>query len=295
MTQTLPTREDATTMATEDSTRADVPLVLPFEDPRCQSVDLTGGKGASLASMTAPGLPVPPGFVITSAAFRAAVDEDALRAAMRRDDVEAARTLVAAARPPRELIEEGYAELQGLVAVRSSACAEDSDGASYAGQQETFLNTDGLDAVLRNVVECWLSFFTERAVFYRRNKGSLEDVAMAVVVQQMIDSQKSGVLFTVDPVHGRKDRMVVEAALGLGEAVVSGEHTPDTYTLSREGVVKRSKVVDAERVLTDEDCVALARMGGMLAELHGGPQDIEWAFDAAGDLYLLQSRPITTV
>ena len=149
--------------------------------------------------------------------------------------------------------------------------------------------------MLHNVVECWLSFFTDRAVFYRQEKGSLEDVAMAVVVQQMIDSQKSGVMFTVDPVHGRKDRMVVEAARGLGEAVVSGETTPDNYTLSREGVVKKSKIVDAERVLTDEECAALARMGQKLAQLHGVPQDIEWAFDADGDLYLLQSRPITTI
>jgi pyruvate,water dikinase len=273
----------------------DRPLVLPFSDHRCQVVELTGGKGASLATMTAHGLPVPPGFVITSTAFAAAVDEEALREAMRRKDVEAARALVAKAQPPRELIAEAFAALSGPVAVRSSACAEDSEGASYAGQQETFLNTDGLEAVLSNVVECWLSFFTDRAVFYRQEKGSLEDVAMAVVVQQMVDSQKSGVLFTVDPVHGRKDRMVVEAARGLGEAVVSGEITPDNYTLSRDGVVKKSKVVDDERVLTDEQCVELARMGRTLTELHGVPQDIEWAFDAAGDLYLLQSRPITTV
>jgi pyruvate,water dikinase len=292
MTATLPppTAEEPPAVPTQDQ-----PLVLPFSDPRCQRVELTGGKGASLATMTAEGLPVPPGFVITSAAFAAAVDEEALREAMRRDDVEAARALVAAAAPPRELIEREYATLHGLVAVRSSACAEDSAGASYAGQQETFLNTDGLEAVLHNVVECWLSFFTDRAVFYRQQKGSLEDVAMAVVVQQMIDSQKSGVLFTVDPVHGRKDRMVVEAARGLGEAVVSGEITPDNYTLSRQGVVKKSKVVDAERVLTDDECAALAGMGQKLAELHGGPQDIEWAFDAFGDLYLLQSRPITTI
>jgi len=285
-----PTAEEHSAVSTHDQ-----PLVLPFGDPRCQVVELTGGKGASLATMTAEDLPVPPGFVITSAAFATDVDEDALREAMRRKDVEAARSLVAAAKPPRELIEREYAKLHGLVAVRSSACAEDSEGASYAGQQETFLNTDGLEAVLHNVVECWLSFFTDRAVFYRQEKGSLDDVAMAVVVQQMIDSQKSGVMFTVDPVHGRKDRMVVEAAPGLGEAVVSGEVTPDNYTLSRQGVVKKAKVVDAERVLSDEECVALAEMGQKLAELHGVPQDIEWAFDAAGDLYLLQSRPITTV
>jgi pyruvate,water dikinase len=179
--------------------------------------------------------------------------------------------------------------------VRSSACAEDSEAASYAGQQETYLNTDGLAEVLANVVRCWLSFFTERAVFYRREKGSMDDVAMAVVVQQMVDSQTSGVLFTADPVHGRRDRMVVEAARGLGEAVVSGEVTPDNYTLSRDGVVKKSRVVGAERVLSDADCAALAGLGRQVADLHGGPQDIEWAFDADGRLCLLQSRPITTI
>jgi pyruvate, water dikinase len=274
---------------------SDAPLVLPFADPRCQQVELTGGKGASLATMTAEGLPVPPGFVITSAAFAAAVDEDALRDAMRTKDIEAAQAMVAAADPPRELIEQHYIRLTGRVAVRSSACAEDSQGASYAGQQETYLNTDGLADVLTNVVRCWLSFFTQRAVFYRQEKGSLDDVAMAVVVQQMVDSQKSGVMFTVDPVRGRKDRMVIEATPGLGEAIVSGEVTPDHYTLSRDGVVKRSKVVGAERVLDDAECAALVKLGQRLTDLHGVPQDIEWAFDIDGELFLLQSRPITTI
>ena len=273
----------------------DAPLVLPFRDPRCRQVALAGGKGASLAAMTAEGLPVPPGFVIASTAFEAAVDTNALRKLMRATDVDAARAMVATAEPPKEPIGRHYAELTGLVAVRSSACAEDSEAASYAGQQETYLNTDGLAEVLANVVRCWLSFFTERAVFYRREKGSLDDVAMAVVVQQMVDSDKSGVLFTVDPVHGRRDRMVVEAARGLGEAVVSGEVTPDNYTLGRDGVVKKSRVVGAERVLSDADCAALAGLGRRLADLHGGPQDIEWAFDADGRLFLLQSRPITTI
>jgi pyruvate,water dikinase len=273
----------------------DAPLVLPFRDPRCRQVALAGGKGASLATMTAEDLPVPPGFVIVSTAFEAVVDADALRELMRGGDLDAARAMVAAVEPPKEPIERHYAELTGLVAVRSSACAEDSESASYAGQQETYLNTDGLAEVLANVVRCWLSFFTERAVFYRREKGSMDDVAMAVVVQQMVDSQTSGVLFTVDPVHGRRDRMVVEAARGLGEAVVSGEVTPDNYTLSRDGVVKKSRVVGAERVLSDADCAALAGLGRQVADLHGGPQDIEWAFDADGRLCLLQSRPITTI
>lgn len=289
MTATLPTEPEPAVR------NHDQPLVLPFDDPRCRVVELTGGKGASLATMVAERLPVPRGFVITSAAFSGAVDEVALREAMHRGDVEAARSLVAAARPPADLVERQYSTLRGLVAVRSSACAEDSGSASYAGQQETYLNTAGLDAVLHNVVECWLSFFTDRAVFYRQEKGSLDDVAMAVVVQEMVDSAKSGVLFTVDPVHGRKDRMVVEAARGLGELVVSGETTPDHYTLSREGVVKRVKVVGDERVLTDAECLALVRLGQRLADLHGVPQDIEWAFDADGVLHLLQSRPVTTV
>jgi pyruvate, water dikinase len=278
----------------EALTMTETPLVLPFPDPRCRDVALSGGKGASLATMTCEGLPVPPGFVITSAAFAAAVDEDALRACMRAQDMAGARAIVAAAPPPRELIAEHYATLTGLVAVRSSACAEDSEGASYAGQQETYLNVDGLDAVLHDVVECWLSFFADRAVFYRQEKGSLDDVAMAVVVQQMIDSRKSGVLFTVDPVHGRKDRMVVEAAFGLGEQVVSGEVTPDHYVLDRQGAIKRSRIV-GEQVLSDEQCALLARLGQHLADLHGCPQDIEWAFDADGTLFLLQSRPVTTV
>lgn len=273
----------------------DAPLVLPFRDPRCRQVALAGGKGASLAAMTAEGLPVPPGFVIASTAFEAAVDTNALRKLMRATDVDAARAMVSTAEPPREPIGRHYAELTGLVAVRSSACAEDSEAASYAGQQETYLNTDGLAEVLANVVRCWLSFFTERAVFYRREKGSLDDVAMAVVVQEMVDSDRSGVLFTVDPVHGRRDRMVVEAARGLGEAVVSGEVTPDNYTLSRDGVVKRRRVVGAEPVLSDAECATLATLGRRLADLHGGPQDIEWAYDADGRLFLLQSRPVTTI
>jgi pyruvate,water dikinase len=272
----------------------DSPLVLPFADPRCRDGSLSGGKGASLAVMTSENLPVPPGFVVTSAAFAQAVDENLLREQTRMKDMAGARAIVQAAEPPADLIAEEYANLSGRVAVRSSACAEDSEGASYAGQQETYLNVDGLDAVLANVVDCWLSFFADRAIFYRQEKGSLDDVAMAVVVQQMIDSRKSGVLFTADPVHGRRDRMVVEAAFGLGEHVVSGEVTPDHYVLDRSGTIKRSRVV-AEPVLSPQECTQLAALGRQLADLHSAPQDIEWAFDADGAFFLLQSRPITTL
>ena len=268
--------------------------VLAFADPACRDVSLSGGKGASLATMAQQELPVPPGFVITSAAFSAVVDEERLRTSCRERDMAGARALVAELTPPVELVTRHYDVLEGLVAVRSSACAEDSEGASYAGQQETFLNVDGLAQVLENIVACWMSFFTDRAVFYRAEKGSLEDIAMAVVVQQMIDSHKSGVLFTVDPVHGRKDRMIVEAAFGLGENVVDGAHTPDHYALDRKGTIKRSRIV-AEQILNQDEARKLATLALRLEEIHGCPQDIEWAFDQAGELFLLQSRPITTV
>ncbi len=274
---------------------AEAPLVLPFGDGRCREVALSGGKGASLAVMTREGLPVPPGFVVTSAAFEAAVDAAELRRRTREKDIDGARELVAAGQVPRDLVADRFRDLTGPVAVRSSACAEDSEGASYAGQQETYLNVDDLSDVLGRIVDCWLSFFSDRALFYREEKGSLDDVRMAVVVQELVDSATSGVLFTADPVHGRRDRMVVEAAHGLGEHVVSGEVTPDHYVLDRHGAVKRSRVIADSAVLTEAQCAELAAMGRHLAELHGGPQDIEWAYDAAGELFLLQSRPITTL
>lgn len=269
-------------------------VVLPFDDERCREVALAGGKGASLATMTAHGLPVPPGFVITSAAFAEAVDGEALLGHLRAKDLDAARAVVAAAEPPRALVEEHLARLpEGCsVAVRSSACAEDGEDASYAGQQETYLFVTTVEEVLARVVDCWLSFFSERAVFYREHKGDLDDIAMAVVVQQMVDATKAGVMFTVDPVNRRRDRLVVEAAPGIGEHVVSGEVTPDYYTLDRKGTVKRSRIVD-QQVLSADELADLAAMGLKLAELNGVPQDIEWAYDERG-LHMLQSRPITT-
>jgi pyruvate, water dikinase len=269
-------------------------FVLAFGDPQCRTVSLSGGKGGSMATMVQEGLPVPPGFVVTSAAFTATVDQERLRTCCRERDMTGAREIVAAARPPATIIAEHYAALNGLVAVRSSACAEDSEAASYAGQQESYLDVDGLAAVLDKIVKCWLSFFSDRAVFYRAEKGSLEDIAIAVVVQQMVASKKSGVLFTVDPVHGRKDRMVVEAAFGLGDNVVNGENTPDLYSLDRKGTIKRSHIV-GKQILDETELKLLAALGWKLGRLYGCPQDIEWAFDQAGDLFVLQSRPITTI
>jgi pyruvate,water dikinase len=201
---------------------------------------------------------------------------------------------VGAGEPPRAEIAAAYERLgAGPVAVRSSACAEDSETASYAGQQETYLNVVGADDVCTRVVDCWASFFSERALFYRAQKGSLEDLQMAVVVQQMLDPEKSGVVFTVDPVQRRRDRMVVEAIFGLGEAVVSGEVTPDHYVIDRAGEVKRDRLVSGG-VLDAGELVELAALGRSLEERFGCPQDVEFAI-ADGRVYLLQSRPVTTL
>jgi pyruvate,water dikinase len=268
--------------------------VVWFADERCRDVACAGGKGSSLAAMTAAGLPVPPGFVVTAWALEQAVDAERLRALARAGDHEGAQAYVHEVEPPREELDSAYRDLGEVpVAVRSSACAEDSDTASYAGQQETFLNVSGADDVRRRLVECWASFFSERALFYRERKGSLDDLRMAVVVQRMVDPEKSGVLFTVDPVQRRRDRMVIEAIFGLGEQVVSGEKTPDHYVIDREGLSKRERLVHGG-VLEPEELARLAEFGRELEDRFGGAQDVEWAI-AGGEFFLLQSRPVTTL
>jgi pyruvate,water dikinase len=269
------------------------PLVW-FTDEVCRDVRVAGGKGASLAAMTAAGLPVPPGFVLRADALEGAVDATRLRELAGAGAHESAHELVLAAEPPRQALAAGYERLGGgPVAVRSSACAEDSEAASFAGQQETYLGVVGHEQLCDRVVDCWASFFSERALFYRRHKGSLDDLGMAVVVQRMVDARKAGVLFTVDPVQRRRDRMLVEAVFGLGEQVVSGEVTPDHYVVDREGTVKQQKLVSGG-VLDEAELRALTRLGAQLEEHFGGPQDVEWAI-ADGAIHLLQSRPVTTL
>lgn len=269
------------------------PVVVWFEEEGCRAVASAGGKGASLAAMTAERLPVPPGFVVPSWVMESSVDAERLRALAVEGDHDAAQALVRQAEPPRAEIAEAYERLGGLVAVRSSACAEDSEAASYAGQQDTFLNVLGAADVVRRVVDCWASFFSERALFYRARKGSLDDLGMAVVVQKMVEPEKSGVVFTADPVRQRRDRMIVEAVFGLGEQVVSGRVTPDHYVIDRAGNVKRTHLVSGG-VLDDDELERLAALGRRLEERFGCPQDIEWAIEGGG-LYLLQSRPVTTL
>jgi pyruvate,water dikinase len=280
--------------------------IVWFTEKACRDVEVAGGKGASLARMTADGLPVPPGFVIPSYVLQDSLDTKRMLELAASRSAGELQELVAATEPPREKITAAYENLVGVrltatyklvgnkeVAVRSSAVAEDSEAASYAGQQETYLFVEGAEEVCRRVVDCWASFFSERALFYRSEKGSLEDLRMAVVVQKMVEPEKSGVIFTVDPIRRRRDRMVVEAVRGIGERVVSGEVTPDHYTLDRKGKVKREKIVD-DRVLTDEELQRLGDLGRRLEERHGVAQDIEWAI-VGEEIYLLQSRPVTTM
>ncbi|HEY3726255.1 MAG TPA: PEP/pyruvate-binding domain-containing protein [Solirubrobacteraceae bacterium] len=300
-----------------------MPHVLPFAEPDCLDVSRTGGKGSSLARMAALGLPVPPGFVIPADALAGALPDggDELKALAQRQDAEAAQALIRTVELDaalREAVLSAYAALGSAelpVAVRSSACAEDSEAASFAGQQETFLHVRGGDAVRARIRDCWASFFSERALFYRSQKGSLADLGMAVVVQRMVHAEIAGVLFTCDPVRKRRDRMVVEAVIGLGEAAVSGAVTPDHYVLKRDGRVRKAQVqqqpyaivadeaggvverpLDADeggaRKAGDALLAQLARLGDDLEQRVGVPQDIEWAVQD-GELFVLQARPVT--
>jgi pyruvate,water dikinase len=306
--------------------------ILSLDDAACHSTQVAGGKGASLGRMRAEGLPVPPGFVVTAGALNDSLTKSGVAQEVR-DLIEslgegtkvsavASRIQAIVRSAPRwdDLAGEIAEAYQGLgddipVAVRSSACAEDSKSASFAGQQESFLNISGSKSVLENVVECWASYFSERALFYRQKKASLADLGMAVVVQRQVASEKSGVMFTIDPIRRRNDQMVIEAVFGLGEAVVSGLVTPDNYVVRKSGAVKRVRIgrqdrmvardeeggtrtlaLDEEKatsqVLEDGEIARLVAVGLQLENAFGMPQDIEWALEG-DELYVLQSRPIT--
>ena len=248
--------------------------VVPLSALGLDSLALAGGKAAQLGALIHAGLPVPEGFCVTTAAYRRGMDA-ALRAA------------IAAA----------YAALGGgPVAVRSSATAEDLPDASFAGQQETFLNIEGADAVLAAIERCWASLFSERAVAYRRDRHiGDDDVAMAVVVQRMVPAEAAGVLFTLNPVTGAGDEMVVEAARGLGDAVVSARVTPTRYRIRRRqphDLIASEGADDA--VLSGDELAELAEFGLRAERMLGRAADVEWAL-AAGKLWLLQARSVTAV
>ena len=288
--------------------------VVGFEEIDETQVALVGGKGANLGALSRiEGVRVPPGFCVTTDAFRrvvsdaATIDEPLDRLSrLNADDAEAIRSLSAEIRRgiegiaiPDDLaaaITRALARLgeDAAYAVRSSATAEDLPTASFAGQQDSYLNVVGPASVLEHVSRCWASLFTERAVAYRlRNGFDDRKVHMAVVVQQMVFPHAAGVLFTADPVTGNRKVASVEAVLGLGEALVSGEVNADAYQV-RDGEVIARAAQQEPPALTDAQVVRLAQLGRRIEAHFGRPQDIEWCL-VDDDFQLVQSRPITTL
>ncbi|MFE5570238.1 PEP/pyruvate-binding domain-containing protein [Amycolatopsis japonica] len=257
-------------------------MILQLAEARGCPRDLVGGKAANLAEMISAGFPVPEGFCITTAAYRQILANGA--------------GLLTTPLPARlEIgIVEAYERLSrgGPVAVRSSSTAEDLPDASFAGQYDTFLGVQGADEVLAAVRKCWASLWSDRATRYRAAHDTDRAPAIAVIVQRLVDAECAGVLYTANPVSGKRPEIVVDAAPGLGEAVVSGAVTPDHYRLGVEG-----ETVEGP----DDGCLTPSRLGeleavGRSLEKHfGAPQDAEWAFDGDGGLWLIQSRHITTL
>jgi pyruvate,water dikinase len=308
-------------------------LAVSLSEVRSADVELVGGKGANLGEMLASGFPVPPGFVVTAEAYRRCVDESGIGGRLagisqqavdaRAEDVsrlaEEARGLVAGLSVPDDLVQaitDSYASTCGgqRVAVRSSATAEDTAETSFAGMNESFTNVTEVDLVQR-ITDCWVSLFGERVVAYRAEQGLVDEPAIAVVVQTMVSSERSGVMFTCDP--ARRDELMIEAAFGLGEVVVSGSVEPDTYRLDRESASVREirighkshqitsgiegdvhEAIDGpdawKRVLTDAEIHDVGSIGLDIESHYGVPQDIEWAY-VGDELFIVQSRPITTL
>jgi len=315
-----------------------------FKQLSKKDVALAGGKGASLGEMTRAGIPVPAGFVVLASAFDRFLKESphpqdgeadlnvAVQAELDKvnykdvNSVDRAsnviRDLIHDAPMPDDLRKEILADFKKLkpkfVAVRSSATAEDSSVASWAGELESYLDTTE-KRLLENVKKCWSSLFTPRAIFYRNEKKLLKTkVSVAVVVQAMVESEISGIAFTVHPVTEDKNQMIIEAGWGLGEAIVSGSITPDSYVVDKRdnsiidinisrqekmivrkagGGVKTAAVPKAKQekqVLTGKHIIELAKICARIEKHYKKPQDIEWAF-AKGKFYIVQSRPITTL
>jgi len=312
--------------------------ILWFREINMQNVAEVGGKGASLGEMENNAFPVPTGFVVTSGAYFSFLEETKIKArivaVIDAIDVENTaqletvsaniRQLIETSRMPNQIKAEiinNYKLLSGanpaLVAVRSSATAEDLPEASFAGQQETYLNIQGELEVVRAVQKCWASLFTARAVYYRKKQGfGTEKVGLCAVVQKMIESDTSGIMFTADPT-GDLNKIIIEAGFGLGETVVSGSITPDNYVIDKKTMSMTGKKInkqewmlikegkenvrvnlgrgkaDAQK-LADDKIIELAKIGQHIEEHYGKPMDIEWAMQD-NVLYIVQARPITTL
>ncbi len=309
-------------------------LILPFDSEQAVELANSGGKGANLARLAQAGFPVPPGFIVATQAYCDFVAanrlDGAIHAALSFSEPDAEqletasakiRALFAGGALPealRQSLREAYRRLGGgPVAVRSSATAEDLPEMSFAGQQDTYLNILGEEALFAAVVNCWSSLWTARAVGYRmHNHVPQQSISLAVAVQAMVESQVSGVLFSANPLTGRRNQTVIDAAFGLGEALVSGQVEPDHYLMDSAAKQILEKTLGAkalsihardgggtrrheqsrkqEQALTDDQILALSDLGRRVADFYGQPQDIEWAW-ADGRFYLLQSRPVTSL
>lgn len=310
-------------------------------------VDIAGGKGASLGEMIKSGIPVPPGFIILASTFDHFLEKEGLIAEVEselgrinfedansvEETSERLRGLIEKVEIPEDVSEEirkSYYQLATndekkadnfYVAVRSSATAEDSSIASWAGELETYLNTNHQN-LLQNIKKCWSSLFTPRALFYRHEKGMHKiKVSVAVVVQKMIQSEISGICFTVHPVTKDKNQLIIEAGYGLGEAIVGGIITPDNYVVNKtdfsiidtyiseqekmivklkNGTIEESvpNNIREKQKLNEKQIIELAKICIEIEKHYGKPQDIEWALEnnrAKTLFYIVQSRPITTL
>ncbi len=284
-----------------------------FEKISKTDASIAGGKGASLGEMTQSGIPVPPGFVILAESFDQFLKEtdldvevDSILHTVNHQEMhtveyasEKIQQLILDAKMPEDIAEEisnGFQKLGAeFVAVRSSATAEDSNSAAWAGQLDSFLNTDK-KTLLQNVQKCWASLFTPRAIFYRFEQGlHSQKISVAVVVQKMAASEMSGIAFSVHPVTEDRNQLIIEACFGLGEAIVSGQITPDSYVVEKEPRRIIDINVNAPRqVLNDAQILELSELILKIEGHYGFPCDIEWAFEK-DKFYITQSRPITTL
>jgi len=315
--------------------------VVWFNEVTKKDVATVGGKGANLGEMTKARIPVPPGFIVTASAYydflQKSKTTDKIRSLLKPLDsndskqlqqisTEVKQAILNAPMPPElaDEIKRAYIEMGGgLVAVRSSATAEDLPEASFAGQQSTFLNVEGEEAVVTAVQECWASLFEARAIFYREQQGFDHfEVGIAVPVQRMVQSEASGVMFTLEPVTSDTSKIAIEAGLGLGETIVSGSVTPDTYIVDKDGLEISKKDIasqewklvrneggkgeeinikviltpeeQAQQKISDEDIIVLAKIGRRLEDWYQFPQDIEWAKEDK-QIFIVQTRPVTTI
>ena len=315
--------------------------IVWFAEVTKKDIPLVGGKGANLGEMTNADIPVPPGFIVTAATYfdflKQTKTDDKIRGLLNSLNVHDSKQLQQTSDKVKQIIleapmspetakriREAYIKMgQGLVAVRSSATAEDLPEASFAGQQSTFLNIQGKDKVVEAVQKCWASLFEARAIFYREENGFDHfKVGIAVPVQRMVQSEASGVIFTLEPVTSDRSKIAIEAVYGLGETIVSGDVTPDSYIVDKDGMKISKKEIakqewklirseegkdgganvkvvltpeeQAQQKISDEDIIELAEIGKRLEDWYQFPQDIEWAKEN-NELFIVQTRPVTTI